>query len=147
MNKLNYLLFFMLLSASFLLISQTLSFDPNTGDEQFDDQLNQLNSIANNDLDQFEKNVSEKYHVSTHKVTEMLSIMEPVEVLVSFETASLTEEPIDIVIESYRKNKFSGWRLIVRELGIKGNSREFAELKKSFLQTNFFEPQNTLSKK
>lgn len=145
MNKLNYLLFFAMLTASFLLISQTLSFDPNTGDEQLDEQLNEINSQAVTDLLSFQNEVSEKYHVGKDKISALLAIMEPVEIIIAYEISALTEKPIEQVIKSYKANKSEGWKAIAADLGVKSNTPEFSELKNILLEKYTQADEKTLS--
>lgn len=129
MNRLSYLLFFMLFSASFILLYRSLSFDPKTGDEHFDKQLNQMNASLSEDITGFTKNVSTKYDMHENEISKLLAEMEPAEVLITLQLLTITAKPLKEVLHSYKKNHRKGWKAIAEDLGIRANTSEFRELK------------------
>ncbi len=53
----------------------------------------------------------------------------PAEVYLAAGLASVSGKSIDLVVETYRKNKAKGWGAIAKDLGIKPGSKEFKALK------------------
>lgn len=147
MNKLNYLLFLMLFTASFVLISQTLSFDPKTGDKRFDKQLHDINANLSQNLGDFKQKVSYKYNIKESKVSDLLSEMEPAEVLITLQLLTITSKSLDEILESYKENRRAGWKAIAEDLGIENNTAAFRELKNVILFNEMPVNDNSLSQR
>lgn len=147
MNKLNYLLFLMLFSASFVLISQTLSFDPRTGDKRFDRQLHDINANLSQNLGDFKQKVAYKYKVKETQVSDLLTEMEPAEVLITLQLLTITSKSLDEILASYKENRKAGWKAIAEDLGIKNNTVAFRELKNVILFNEMPVNENSLSQR
>jgi hypothetical protein len=129
MNKTNYILLSIVFFVSFLLIFNTLSFDAQTGDEKLDKKLNEINARAITNIDEFKSQIALKYQTSESEVARLLKIMEPAEILFSYEISAVSSTPIEEIIETYKNNKNEGWEIIISEIGIEKNSKKFKELK------------------
>jgi hypothetical protein len=145
MKSYNYILLFALFSASIFLISVSMTFDAKTGNEKFDDRLNEINKEALGDISAFKASIVEEYRVEEAEVGSLISIMEPAEILLSYEISRLTSKTMTEVLARYNTNKEKGWKNIFRSLGINNNSSRFTELCKiDFRDQN---SHNSLSKK
>ena len=147
MKNLNYLLLFAIFVVSVFLISVSVNFDAKTGDEKFDNHLNELNKVALEDLSNFKKHISIKYHVDENEVTNMISTMEPVEILLVYEISRLMNESPSKIISRYNSNKKEGWKKVLVSLGINQSSSQYKDLTKLELQNNPIKESNPLSKK
>jgi hypothetical protein len=102
----------------------------NTGDTDFDADLNVVNTNANADLSAFKLDITTTFGTTSTVIDNMLSInMVPGEIYLAFEIAKAVSKPIDDVIVVYKKNKGKGWGVIAQEMGIKPGSDEFHALK------------------
>ena len=108
-------------------VSAQISFK--TGDAGFDAELTVTNKEAKEDINAFKQSLKDTYNATTSKIDEMLKIMEPAEALLSYKIADVANQPIDNVVNSYRKNSDKGWGAIAKEMGIKPGSPEFHALK------------------
>ncbi len=129
MNKTSYILLSFVFFVCFFLIFKTLSFDAQTGDEKLDKKLNEINAKAITNIDEFKSQIALKYQTSESEVAKLLKIMEPAEILFSYEISAVSSTPIDKIIETYKKNKNEGWNVVISEIGIQKNSKKFKELK------------------
>lgn len=122
-----------LCSALFLLAAlaaggQSLSFG--FGDPVFEASLNDIGASAKLDLPGFTAEVTLQWGIPAAKVQTTLSQgLAPAEVYLAAGLASVSGKPIDLVVETYRKNKAKGWGAIAKDLGIKPGSKEFKALK------------------
>ena len=146
MKSLNYVLIFAVFSVAIFLITTSLSFDAQTGDKQFDEKLNELNKDALADLKTFKSNVATFYMIEEAEVSNMMSVMEPAEIILALEVAKLTNKPLTEIVNHYHENKALGWNKILLSLGIKKNSTEFNDLKQINAQ-DINQRETTISKK
>ncbi|MEY3235969.1 MAG: hypothetical protein RI883_70 [Bacteroidota bacterium] len=116
----------LLIVSSFATIGQ-ISFK--TGDATLETELNVVNKDALADLATFKKNLSIDFGVTMEKVETLLKSMIPAEALLAVKIASITKQPVEKVIESYKVNKDKGWGAIAKDMGIKPGSPEFHALK------------------
>jgi hypothetical protein len=102
-----------------------------TGSADLDATLASLNVEAHADLSAFRAEVSASFGVPRSRIDAMIVVdrMEPAEVYLALELASLSGRPIDVVMETYRAEREQGWGRIASELGIEPGSREFQALK------------------
>lgn len=100
-----------------------------TGDATLEAELNLINDEAKNDLGAFKTKLSVEYGLAETKVNSLLDFMEPAEVLLSGRLKELLGIEIDVVVDSYNKNRDKGWGAIAKDLGIKPGSPEFHALK------------------
>ncbi len=103
--------------------------DFKTGDASLNIELNAINSEAKKDLESFKKKLLVEHQISGEKAEKLLSIMEPAEVLLSGRLKDLLDISIDVVVQSYQKNKAKGWGAVAKDLGIKPGSPQFHALK------------------
>jgi hypothetical protein len=129
MNKTNYILLSIIFFASFYLISNTLSYEAKTGDKVLDQKLKEINAKAITNIDEFKRFIALKYQISESDVSKLLKVLEPAEILFSYEISVINSTPHYLVIEKFRKNKSKGWQVVINQLGIKKNSEKFNELK------------------
>jgi hypothetical protein len=76
MDKVNFPIIFTVLSATFIILSQSLSFNPKTGDEKLDAKLAEINLSASQDIKSFIERVNQVYHIEENQVKSLLEIME-----------------------------------------------------------------------
>ncbi len=145
MKNYNYILLFALFSVSIFLISVSLTFDANTGNEKFDDKLNEINKEALADVSAFKAAIVTEYGVEEAEVSSLISTMEPAEILLAYELSRLTDKTMTEVLNRYNTNKGEGWKKIFLSLGINNNSSRFNELCK--IDFNDQNAHNSLSKK
>ncbi len=121
-----------ILLLSLFILGTTLSYSQisfKTGDSGLDAELNVANKEAEADLPLFKKNLSAEFSISLPKIEGLLEFMLPGEILIAVKISTVANQPIDTVIESYKKNKGKGWGVIAKEMGIKPGSAEFHALK------------------
>lgn len=102
----------------------------NSGDKELDNQLIEINTQAKSDLTKFKNDLISTYKIPITKIEELLKEkMEPVEVLLSAQIASISKKPLEQVVSCYKENKTKGWGYIAKQMGIKPGSPEFHALK------------------
>jgi hypothetical protein len=108
------------------------AYNANTGDNEFDNTLNDLNSVAHADLDNFMNQLSGTFGISKPWIENLLKRenIPPADVYMIARTASVTNQPIDTVKKNYMAYRDQGWGVIAKHLGIKPGSKEFHALKK-----------------
>ncbi|MES2588147.1 MAG: hypothetical protein V4622_04150 [Bacteroidota bacterium] len=129
MKQINYLLLFVFFSASFYLISQSLTFNAKTGDTVLDEKLKALNAEAITNISEFRSHIAMEFQTSETKITELLEIMEPAEILFAYQIAAVNSTSIDKIVTKYKQNKNEGWAVIIQKLGISQQSEKFKDLK------------------
>lgn len=112
-----------------LISSAQISF--NTGNVQFDSDLNTINANANLDFGAFQTDLSIGYNVPEKKIEHMRGTlnMAPGEIYLALEISKISNCSVDIVIDDYKKHKSKGWGYIAKEAGIKPGSSKFHQLK------------------
>ncbi len=103
----------------------------NTGNQELDADLVQINADAKLDFGAFKTDLALSYNISDKKI-DYLSVsvkMEPAEIYLTLEISKLCGRSIDDVVEIYKVHKNLGWGFIAKELGIKPGSPEFHRLK------------------
>ncbi|MBI2258412.1 MAG: hypothetical protein HYU67_05885 [Flavobacteriia bacterium] len=141
MKKFNYSFVLLIAVSTFLLLSQTFQFNPETGDQQLDFKLNEINSNALSDINQFVERVSEVYVVDPNKVKDLLNFMNPADILISFQIQNITDYTLAEIVEHYRTNEEKSWHNMLPHFGITKTSYEYVELKKI---KKFYEPSYTI---
>jgi hypothetical protein len=108
------------------------SYNANTGDNEFDNALNNLNNVAHADLDNFMNKLSGTFGISKPWIENLVKRenIPPADVYMIARTASVTNRPIGTVENYYMANRGQGWGVIAKRLGIKPGSKEFHALKK-----------------
>ena len=129
MKQFNYILLFVFFSATFYLISQSLTFDARTGDTVLDEKLKNLNAQAVADIENFKTEIANEFQTTEVKISKLLENMEPTEVLFAYNIAMINSTPVNKVINVYQENKNQGWSVVIRKLGISQQSEKFKDLK------------------
>lgn len=108
--------------------AQSLSFG--LGDAGLEASLNEIGASAKLDLPGFTVEVSLQWGLPQAQVQAVLTQgFQPAEVYLAAALANLSGKPVNVVIETYKKNKAKGWGFVAKELGIKPGSKEFKALK------------------
>jgi hypothetical protein len=112
-------------------LAAAFAFTAQIGSAELDITLDQINLQAKADLGAYTAELSLSFNLQAKTITTMLNEvkMEPVEVYLTAELASLSKKPIDEVIKVYQANRGKGWGQIARQLGIKPGSEQFKQLK------------------
>lgn len=103
-----------------------------TGDSEFDNSLNDLNTIAYADLDNFINNLIGTFGISRPWIENLVKKEKtpPADVYMIVRTARVTNRPIGTVEKYYVVHRGQGWGVVAKQLGIKPGSKEFHSLKK-----------------
>jgi hypothetical protein len=109
--------------------SQTISFNPRTGDVEMDGFLKDISTKAKDNINNFVDDAVKTFNIAKDKVEGLIKIMDPGDVFMTLQTAQIVNKPVDVVKDTYVKNKDKGWGEIAKELGIKPGSKEFHALK------------------
>lgn len=109
--------------------SQTISFNPRTGDVEMDGFLKDVSTKAKENINNFVNDAVQTFNVTKDKVEGLIKIMDPGDVFMTLQTAQVVNKPIDDVSAAYQKSKDKGWGQIAKDLGIKPGSPEFHALK------------------
>ena len=82
------------------------------------------------DIGSYKAELSVIFDVSDGEVSGMLEVMsKPSDVYMCLRVGEVADQPIDRVLEEYRRRKGQGWGVIARNLGIKPGSDAFHALK------------------
>lgn len=101
-----------------------------TGSPEFEKELNTINREAKGDLIGFKQRLEEQHHVGIRQIDGLLSkLREPAEALIALRIHSITNTPLDRIMQSYSTNRDQGWGKIAKDMGIKPGSPEFHALK------------------
>lgn len=109
--------------------SQTISFNPRTGDVEMDGLLKDISNKAKENINTFVNDAVTTFNVAKDKVEGLIKIMDPGDVFMTLQTSQIVNKPLEEVKETYIKNKDKGWGEIAKQLGIKPGSKEFHALK------------------
>lgn len=114
----------------FISFKYTAQTSYNSGDQELDKELTEINSQAKLDLTKFKNDLISTYKIPITKIEELLKEkMEPAEVLLAAKIASISKKPLEQVVSCYKENKTKGWGYIAKQMGIKPGSPEFHALK------------------
>lgn len=117
----------------FLAVISNAQISFNTGNAEFDTDLNKINVNAKLDFGAFKTDLNLSYNISEKKI-DYLSVsvkMEPAEIYLALELSKISGKPVDDVVEIYKVYKNNGWGYIAKQLGIKPGSPEFHKLKEN----------------
>lgn len=121
------ILLVVLLSAFTFAQNLNISFD--TGDDDIDSYLNDVNVYAKANYDFFRKNLSLKFGISTREVDRYIykEKVQPADLYYACAVSGITGKRVDDILVLYKDKK--GWGAVAKELGIKPGSKEFHRLK------------------
>ena len=92
--------------------------------------LDDVEVRASADLGSFKADLSLTFGVSGGKVDGMFEVMsKPSDVYMCLRVGEVANQPIDRVVEEYKRYQGQGWGVIAKNLGIKPGSDEFHALK------------------
>lgn len=93
--------------------------------------LKELSIKAKDDLSGFTTKLEARFNVGDAQVRAVLSNVDsPEDAYMIFRMGELSDQPLDTVVDRYKKSKGKGWGIIAKELGIKPGSKEFKSLKR-----------------
>jgi hypothetical protein len=107
-------------------------YTPNTGDQDLDVILSNLNVEAGVNVDAFVSELSISYTIPKIQIEDLVYKMRMPfgDVFVSVWLASSVKKPLSSVTKEYDVNKGRGWGVMAKNLGIKPGSDAFRSLKK-----------------
>jgi hypothetical protein len=92
--------------------------------------LDDVEVRASADLGSFKVDLSLTFGVSEGKVDGMFEVMsKPSDVYMCLRVGEVAKQPIDRVVEEFKRHQGQGWGVIAKNLGIKPGSDEFHALK------------------
>lgn len=101
-----------------------------TGSPELEKELNTINKDAKGDIGGFKQQLEELHHVGIRQIDGLLAkVKEPAEALLALRIHSITNTPLDRIMQSYSTNRDQGWGKIAKDMGIKPGSPEFHALK------------------
>jgi len=99
-----------------------------------DSFLSDVDVRATADLGSFKADLSLTFGVSTGKVDGLFTVLsKPSDVYMCLRVGEVAKQPIDRVVEEYKRSKGQGWGAIAKNLGIEPGSAQFHELKEGRL--------------
>lgn len=102
----------------------------NTGIKDLDENLNVINAIATESPELFKQELASSFSAKPEVVqTYMDGGLKPAEVYLAYQTADITQQPVNKVVDGYKKSKGKGWGRVAQDMGIKPGSDEFFALK------------------
>ena len=109
----------------------SLSYRANTGDDDFDWSLDNLDRLSRRYPDDFTDRLSGAFGVSKVWVDGLIKRdnIPPADVYMIAKAASVTNRPLAAVERTYKANRGQGWGVIAQRLGIEPGSDAFQALK------------------
>jgi hypothetical protein len=103
-----------------------------TGDRKMDSILRAMNTEAKADPDGLVNRLSTMFNFPEQEIRQARDAqgLDPAGLYMSAALARVTQRPVLVVAEDYKKNEGKGWGVLAREMGIKPGSRAFHELKR-----------------
>lgn len=116
---------------SLLAFTATCQISFNTGNSDFDADLNSINVSASANFGSFRASLSTSYNVSEKEIDHMHNDlkMEPGEIYLALEISKTSKQSVNQVIDIYQKDKGKGWGHVAQQAGIKPGSQEFQQMK------------------
>ena len=95
-----------------------------------EDFIHEVDVRASGDLGAFKADLRVTFNVSEGKIDGMFELMSKAsDVYLCLRIGELADQPIDRVVDEYKKHRGQGWGVIAKNLGIKPGSDEFHALK------------------
>lgn len=125
----------------FIVINSYLSFGQeivsinfNTGDQELNTHLSDINSYAKSNMELFRKDMSDKFGVTREQLDQLITKerRQPADVYYGYNLAQVTGKSFPTIIKMRTDKK--GWGSIAEDLGIKPGSNEFKALKNTSLK-------------
>ncbi len=109
-------------------------YTPNTGDEELDQMLHDLNERANTELIKvkFRRNVLQEFNIPEHKIDQLFRQYElnVPDVLMTISIADNSGQPMKNISGAYFKNPEKGWKYILYIMNIEYGDRVYELIKK-----------------
>ena len=105
---------------------------PNTGDQQLDKALVELNTKVNNKKRSFIFNLSNEYQVPPSKIENLMMVHEftPADCFLTVAIADGSGQSVDVISRARIEHKDKGWKYITHQLRIGLQSDKFLQIKK-----------------
>jgi hypothetical protein len=95
-----------------------------------DEFLDDVDVRASADIGAYKADLRVTFGVSDGKIDGMFEVMsKPSDVYICLRIGEVAKQPVDRVIEEYKRHRGQGWGVIAKNLGIKPGSDEFHALK------------------
>lgn len=95
-----------------------------------DSFLDEVDIRASKDLGSFRADLRVTFNVSDGTIDGLFEVTsKPSDVYMCLRVGEVANQPVDRVVEEYRKHKGQGWGVIAKNLGIQPGSEEFHALK------------------
>ncbi len=89
-----------------------------------------FNAQASVDPSGFRVRLATRFNIGDAQISAVMSnIHDPAGVYMAFRLGEMSHQPVERVVDVYKKNKGKGWGVIAKSLGIKPGSPEFHALK------------------
>jgi len=133
MNKLIVIISIALSSFAFAQVGARISF--NTGDNEIESHLNDVNVYASADISLFRKDLTLSFHASNYDMDRYLvkERIQPADIYYGYVISFTTGRSFPLVMKMYKEKK--GWGSVAKELGIKPGSDQFHALKNNTLKS------------
>lgn len=93
--------------------------------------MNDFNAQASLDPSGFRARLAARFNTGDAQISAVMSnIHDPAGVYMAFRLGEMSHQPVERVVDSYKKNRGKGWGVIAKSLGIKPGSPEFHALKR-----------------
>lgn len=125
---------FLFLSSSLIVAQEIARIELNTGDNEIDTHLNDINVYASANYDAFKNDLKVKFGAAIEEVDRYIvkEKVPPADVYYGYCMSSATGRTFTSVMK-LRSDK-NGWGAIAKELGIKPGSKEFHALKNNAIK-------------
>jgi len=95
------------------------------------DWMRDFNAQASLDPSGFRARLATRFQIGDAQISAVMSnIREPAGVYMAFRLGEMSHQPVDRVVDVYKKNKGKGWGVMAKNMGIKPGSAEFHALKR-----------------
>ena len=94
--------------------------------------LSTIEKQAREDIQFFHEHLSTLFKLPIEQIEDLAGIVpKPSDIFMILKIGELSGQPVENVLETYKKNREKGWGAIAREMGIKPGSQAFHDLKRS----------------
>jgi hypothetical protein len=119
-----------------LFVAVLVLVSPATASSGLEGILDSMELRASTDLGSYKADLSLTFGVSSGKVDGLFAIMKACDVYMCLRIGEVSKQPVDRVVEEYKKSKGQGWGVIAKNLGIQPGSDEFHALKEGRLSSH-----------
>ena len=107
------------------------AFVANTGDQQLDQSLNELNKQAAKKKYRFMKNLADEYQLPVSKIEMMIKVHEftPADCFLTVAVADASGQSVEVISRARIEHRDKGWQFITDQLRIGLTSDAFKQIK------------------